>query len=272
MSVAICSALVRPEERGEKVANNPSTHTIFYGDSGAGKSTGASTYPKPMLVFMFDPFSKDMPYLKRGEPSELLYDDLGTPFRQVVSRKTGNVIIQVEYFIDSDPAKPEGYQRFLKRMARFQGDEYLNWKTVVADSVTFMELASRKNHQYKLNKTAKDSRQWYGGSKEDLEEMLMIRFGSLPMNVVVLAHVSEDKDELHGTFVRHPAGVGKLGKQLPAGYGELYRAYVKREEAEHIYLWQTRSDNMWACSSQIDAPEPCVQHYSALWGESGQAG
>ena len=38
-------------------------HCLVYGQPGTGKSTFAATFPKPMLVFMFDSFGKEMPYL-----------------------------------------------------------------------------------------------------------------------------------------------------------------------------------------------------------------
>lgn len=248
----------------------PPIHVLCYGDSGAGKSTGVSTFPKPMLLFSFDPFGKETPYLKRGEPSDATYDNFGTPVRHVLSKKTGQPIIQIEYYLDADPTQPEAYQRFLSRMSVLH-HEYDKWATVVLDSSTFAEIAARKWHQYKLNPSAKDPRQWYGGSTELLEEMLMIRFGSLPMNVVTVCHIDEDKDELHGFFVRNPMAPGKLKKKLPSAYGEFYRAYVTTDEkGDRVFVWQTRADKLFNAGSQIGAPDPCAPTYQALW--TGQGG
>jgi hypothetical protein len=47
-------------------------HVLLYGDSGTGKSTLAATFPKPIRVFHFDPYNKDVPYLRLGQPSPLL--------------------------------------------------------------------------------------------------------------------------------------------------------------------------------------------------------
>lgn len=239
-------------------------HFLIYGESGTGGSTGIATFPKPMIVFFFDPFGKDVPYLKRGDFADVEVDDLGTPVRRVTSRKTGKLLIQVEYYFDADPERPEAYNRFMARMHRFS-DEYPLWQTAVVDSVTFMGLAARKNHQYRLNKTAKDPRQWYGGERENLEEMLMIRFGALPMNVAVRAHLDIDKDELTGQIFRAPAAVGKLGRALPSGFSEVYRTYTVREGKVNSYFWQTESDAQHACQTHIDAPNPSPQDYRALW-------
>lgn len=271
----------------------PPIHAAIYGDSGAGKTTFASTFPKPMLVFCFDPFGKESPYLKRGTPSELMVDQFGTPIRQVKSRRTGEMIIQIEYYHNtfskpdlmlsrgresgkergritydvSDQTLVDAYWRFLHRMSIFQ-QEYGQWNTVVADSTTFMEIAARKYDQYIMNPMTGDPRQWWASSTDALEEMLMIRFGGFPMNVVTLSHIDEQKDEAHGFFVRNPAMPGRMRKSYAAGYGEFYRAYIDRgENSERMYLLQTRSDNMWNASTQIPAPDRCPQHYTALWGE-----
>lgn len=240
-------------------------HYLFYGESGTGGSTGIATFPKPMLVFFFDPFGKDVPYLKRGAFSDVTLDERGTPVREVVSRKTGNLLIRMEYYLDADAQQAEAYQRFLSRLSRFGTDEYAQWATVTLDSVTFMELAARKMEQYVLNPRAKDPRQWYAGSKERLEEILMTRFGSLPMNVCVRAHVDIEKDELQGGIVRAPSAVGKLGRALPTGYSEVYRTFVRTTSGQNEFWWQTQSDAQWGAQTHVGAPNPCAQEYRAIW-------
>jgi len=39
---------------------------LVYGDTGTGKSTFAASFPKPLLVFCFDPAGKDIPYWKKA--------------------------------------------------------------------------------------------------------------------------------------------------------------------------------------------------------------
>ena len=46
------------------VGERPPIHTMVYGDTGTGKSTFACSFPKPMLVFMFDGMGKDLPFWK----------------------------------------------------------------------------------------------------------------------------------------------------------------------------------------------------------------
>lgn len=247
--------------------NHPPIHCLLYGDSGSGKSTLASTFPKPLLVWSWDPWGKETPYLNRGDAGDVQVADVtGTPYRDVVSRKTGKLLIRVESYLDADFKQPEAFHRFLTRMTRFQ-HEYADWATVVFDSVTFAELTARKWHQYALNPSAKDGRQWFGGSTDLIEEMLMGRLAALPMNVVVCAHVDEDKDELHGTFVRTPKMPGqRLRKGVMAAFSEVYRTFItKDEQGQRVHRLQTRGDNLWAASTQIDAPDPCEPDYKSLW-------
>lgn len=246
--------------------NHPIQHWLIFGDAGAGKTTAATTFPKPILVFQFDPLGKETPYLQRGVVQESKATD-GTFVRDVLSRSTGDLLIRIEHYLDSDPQKPTAYRRFLNRLVNLERDiEAEGFRTVVIDSATFMELMARKLAQYVLNPTSREPRQWFASSTDTLEEVLMIRLGSLPINVVVLAHISDDKDELHGFMVSNPALPGRMSKRGPAGYGELYRAYVTVDEkGTREFLWQTRSGGRWNAASQIGAPDPCPQDYTALW-------
>ena len=238
-------------------------HVLLYGESGSGKSTGAATFDPPLLVLAFDPTDKLKPYLKLGTPSSLEQDDLGTDVREVFG-DDGTLLCRVEYYIDHDPQAPDAYQRLLDRLAVRNWHEGFN--TVVLDSVTFCELAARKFAQYVLNPHAKDPRQWYGASTESLEELVMIRLAGLQKCVVVVAHVDEDRDEVMGYMVRNPAFPGRLRKRAASGYGELYRAFVRRtDDGEREYLWQTKSSQDWNASSQINAPDPVAADYHELW-------
>jgi len=62
----------------------PLTMFLVYGDPGSGKTTFLSTFPKPLLVFSFDPFGKELPYLRMGHVVDAM-DERGTPVRQVFS-------------------------------------------------------------------------------------------------------------------------------------------------------------------------------------------
>lgn len=236
-------------------------HALVYGDPGAGKTHFAATWPKPILYMSFDAVGKETPVLKLGN---------ATPMKdnaREVTDKNGDLLVRVEYYHDTIVNKPQAYERFMTKLGTLNL-ELPKYKTLVLDSITSMELAARKQQQYKLNPNSKDPRQWYAGTTERLEEVLCIWLGALHnVNVVVLAHIDEEKDELHGTMIRNPAAPGRLRKRLAAYYPEMYRAFVKREgDKPAQYLLQTRSNNLYHATSVVaEAPDPCPQTFDALW-------
>ena len=241
-------------------------HVMIYGDAGSKKSTFAATFPKPLLVFMFDPRGKDRPYLRHAHSlSDEYTDDYGSLCQQALDAD-GNILIQLERYLDADPEAPAAYERFRQRMRAFPA-EHVYWQTVVFDSLTYMELMARKLDQYKINKGARDGRQHYAASTSAIEDMLGIRAGSMPMNVVVCAHIEEHKDEVHGHMIYNPAAPGQQSKKLPAGFSELYRAYVVSDGTPPTNRWllQTEKSALYNAASQIPAPNPCVPDYEALW-------
>ena len=154
----------------------------------------------------------------------------------------------------------------------FQG-EYANWKTVVNDSATFMELCARKLEEKVLNPMVKfakgtDTRQWFSGSTDSLEEMLVYRFASLPMNVVTVCHVDERKNEISGEILRGMSAPGRLSKRglLSAAYQEQYHLYTVRDEnGKRHHQLQSNNRDGWVATSQIEVPDPCYPSYESLW-------
>lgn len=196
-------------------------------------------------------------------------------------------LVRVEYYRDENPDNPNAYSKFRARMAYFQ-QEYANWQSVVIDSVTFMELTARKNDEKHINplpvgKTKQtitkgdgvDPRQWFGASTDALEEMLCGRFISLPMNVVIVCHIAEQRNEVSGEILRMPFAPGRLSsrKLLSASFQEQYYMYTGRDEDRNqVHMLKTRNDGQWAATTQIDAPDPCYPHYNSLWENWDKAG
>lgn len=243
----------------------PPLHALVYGDPGSKKSTFAATFPLPMNVFFFDPIGKDGPYLRVGNPTDF-YHGQGENFlsRDVID-DNGELMIRLNYFGDVNPKQPTGFKAFLTRMQQFY-NELDYWQTAVVDSLTFMEFTARKHEQYVLNKSAKDQRQWWAGATDALEEMIQGSLGAMPINVVVIAHIDEHKDDFNGQILRRPKAPGRLSKGVAAGYSEVYHAFAFRDEqGKQDYALQTEPDNMWICESQVNAPNPCWPNYDAIW-------
>lgn len=265
--------------------DRPFCHTLAYGHSGTGKSTFASTFPKPLLVFCFDGHGKEMPYRKPHpfNPNEAIQDgplqqwelNVGTHVASLgfrdVQREDG--LIRIEYYLDDNLETPDAMQKFRYRLSNFQ-QEYAVWKTVVLETVTSMEIAARKQEEKVLNPSAKDRRQWFGGSTDTLEEILIWRFAAFPMNVVLNTHISQDKNEISGEILQGPAGRGRLSKAglLACYYQEQYRLYTVRDDntGQRVHLTQTQNRDGWVACTQIDAPDPVWPHYDYLWSNFKQ--
>lgn len=248
----------------------PFQHWILYGDFGSGKSTAAATFAVagPMLVFMFDAMGKDTPYLKRGQATDLQQNDLGFMWRSVLGPQNEE-LIRLEYFLEFDSSgSATMWDTFLKRLTEIKYGEYQQWSTIVLDSQNSMELTARY-YGKRLNPPPKfDQRHWFGYSTDQLEQVLMCDVASLPVNVVLMCHASEDKDEVNGTFVRSLHARGRLGEKrgLATMYSEIYRCYVgKDERGDRVHAVQTRPDNFWSATTQINAPDPCWPSYEKLW-------
>src|SRR3972149_2335621 len=84
----------------EGPVSHPPIHVAAYGESGAGKSTFARSFPKPMLVLHFDPHGKDPPYPAQGPVLDLVLEG-GVWTRAVMSTKHPDVpLIRLEYYHD----------------------------------------------------------------------------------------------------------------------------------------------------------------------------
>jgi hypothetical protein len=62
----------------------PPLHVLVHSEPGTGKSTFAATFPKPMLVLLWDPPGKEIPYLRGGEVGDLVPGDDVTPPHRIV--------------------------------------------------------------------------------------------------------------------------------------------------------------------------------------------
>ena len=259
--------------------NRPPIHVLIHGETGSGKSSFAATFPKPALVFLFDPFGKHLPYVRGGVPGPVESYKIGDKVQikyMDIERPDG--VIRVEFYHDWDIDNPTSYSYFRARMQVFQ-QEVDDWATIITDSVTFMELSARKLDEKVLNpvppgvsRYAKgsgiDARQWYGASTDALEEMLCNRYAGLMMNVVVIAHTNKKKEITEGKSTQGAFAPGRLydRSMLSAAYQEQYRCYTVRNDAgEREHYVQTQNRDGYAATTQIQAHDPSYPQYENIW-------
>lgn len=219
------------------------TKLLLYGDSGAGKTTVVAGMPGPVHIADFD----------------------------------GKVLSAAEYYRHTNPEKLKGvsYENYSSvagpRMAADQFNFDMGqlakmkpfpYKTICLDSLTTFSDASMQ-YLIKANPGVIKRISTQGVQLPVLQDYGMARIWfkavigallALPCNVVVIAHIQVEKDEATGAILRTPMITGKLSKELPIIFGEVWRAY-RDDKGEH---WaQTQSDSRYTCRSQIPGlPNP----------------
>lgn len=207
---------------------------LQYGESGTGKTVFATGFPTPIHVLDFDnKISSAAAYWREKDPARLndiTYETYGpTDERGTQAERCSN---------DLGKMRKEG---------KFP-------RTLVLDSLTtfsdeFMRYLMRINPGIKRMDTkgaATPAMQDYQVAKLYFKQFIG-QLLTLPCNVVVLAHIQMDKDEITGEILRTPMIAGKLSRELPIWFEEVHRSYVK----DGKYMSQTKSDSRYQCRTQI---------------------
>lgn len=252
---------------GEIVKTRPILHTLLCGESGVGKDTFATTWPKPMLVWHLDGYGQEMPYMKGAlEVGELQSYQLGTsnlqiPYRDIV-RADG--IVRVEYYASDNIEFPDASQVLSARMSYLRNEP--GWKTLVCGSLSSIALEGRLYEQFVLNPQYKDPRKWYGAATEYVERVIAMQ-KALPFNVVFICHIGKQMDEVAGEMLFTPDLPGRLSYGAARYFNEVYRMFVKvNEQGQRVRYLQTDNDGRYQAKTHIDAEAFVADpSYEKLW-------
>ena len=239
------------------------------GPPNTGKSHLIATMEYPLLVLLADPFEKAECYFDRGFLDPKVYSgQFGQPIRIVKSAKTRNPIIQVECFLDPNPAIPWGFGALLSRLDQVQIEARDGkWKSVGVDSWSQVEYIA------KLRRTTGP----FGGVdsimaavKDDCEQLIKSRICTLPCNVGVTLHVSSKMiDAGGGTMLYEPVATGTLKSGIGSVLGEMYRSdSIPDPTAANgsKYVLQTVRDGRFDCGTRIGAPNGVENDFRKLFG------
>lgn len=240
----------------------PYVRCLGYGPPGSKKSTFFATFPKPMIVFSFDPPDKAAPYERQGDAIEYSEGEFGQPITLV--KQGDETRIQIEHYVDTESnAKGQlvawAYRTFLEKRFPILYNEVREgvWDTVIIDSVTYIRRAARAMF-LTLNPQYQEPRKWDAETTDALERMLGSQLVGLPCNLGVIAHVDKAKDEVGGLQVAQIASPGRLSKSdgLAAGYAELYYLFTKRDDTKLRYFLQSKPSNRYnANSAKLNCPD-----------------
>lgn len=208
---------------------------LIMGDSGVGKTCFSATFPGPMLIFDFD--------LKADSAAAWLRHKLQS---EQLSR------IEVEQLNPRAEISP--IDRFMQVSRDRLSHKKMEFATVVIDSITTFSDAClqhivRSNPGIKRNETKQGPQpglQDYGILRREFKRIIPGLL-ALPCNVVMLAHISIEKDEATGAIHRRAMMDGSFAAELPIYFKEAWRMFVKDGKR----FVQTQSDHMFNCRSQI---------------------
>jgi hypothetical protein len=247
----------------------PESQFLICGQSATRKTTTAATFPKPMLVSMWDSKGQAAPYLRRGKVKNMEYDELGTPYHEVLSVKTGKLLIRVEYYHDPDPVKPDALSRWLRRIDRLRG-ETNQWRSFINDSVTgmyhnaftYMRRAVNRDDQVAIEQKMYWSIN--NGVSAVFKEQLYSRLLAFPMNVVVIAHIKEayvsSGKQMMDRKVMRISAPGEVSWELASQYPEVWFTYIEKDptSGENVFMVRTDGeiDEGLAAKSQMQIEGP----------------
>lgn len=235
-----------------EIKTSDNIKALFCGPPGSGKTCVAAGFPYPMIVADFDGKIDSAAAWYAGDSERLAGIEVRDYSRQLDGKD------QIVEFL-----------KLLNELSAQQKAGEMKIKTLVIDSVTTFSSAVL-NHIIKTNPGIKRvaSAQGLQAGMPDYG-ILKREFGrlipgllSLPINVVMTAHVKVDRNELTGEIVRSPIMDGSFSQELPIFFKEVYRVFMKDGKP----FAQTKSDQYYDfCRSQIPRlPNPVPLSYENL--------
>jgi len=227
------------------LSNSEQKKLLIYGDSGAGKTCLAGTFPGPVHICDFDGKVNSLASFLKGSRNDITF----------------------ESYTPTD-AKGSSAARFNADMAKLKVAKPFPYATLVIDSMTTFSDEGM-NYLMDMNPGVKrmqtgvvkvPAQQDYGIARIWFKQMIQTIL-TFPCNVIFTAHINVEKDELSGAIIRSPMLAGKLKQELPIYFEEVYRAF---QENGKVWL-QTKPDRNYSIiRSQISGIPEKIE---AKWDE-----
>lgn len=228
---------------------------LVYGDAGAGKTIFAAGFPVPILYCDFDGKLSSAARFYAGDQERL----------KLIEHVPLNQQMQEDPMV--------AFNAQITQLIAMQKAKNFPFKTLVIDSITTFSSAVlahivRTNpgiNRVQTKQGVQPGRQDYGILKREFQRLIPGLL-TLEMNVVMLGHISVDKDELTGELVRGVLMDGSFSQQLPIYFEEVYRAFVEEKAGVRTHMLQTRPDRTFTkLRSQIPGlPAMIPAQYSEL--------
>lgn len=236
------------------------------GRPGSGKSELLASMPKPLFVYATDPEEKLMPYFDRCGRIERGVGQFGQPVLIGFSPTTDKPIMQVELFYDLEPSSPSAVTQLLARAQQVRGEVDAGmWASVALDSWSQLETFAvwRRTWGTMAAKDADAHGRNYGAAKDDLKPFFWSWLIPLKCNLGIAFHTTEKLREESGVSSYGIKAIGDLPSGLASVLPERYRSESQADgSTRKLY---TKPDGRYDLCTLIDAPNPCDNHYPALF-------
>lgn len=221
---------------------------FIFGEPGTGKTCFATGFPGPIKVFDFDnKIASAYNYWKVKDPSKLEQIDFTDCSHK---DKNGSGFVKMNQELDQIKKKCE-FQTIVIDSTTTMATEMMNW-------LINFETGIKRNRDVKSMKVA--SMQDYMIFAPTFANLIFALF-DLPCNIIMTGHIKVQQDELTGEIHRSANIPGKIAKELPVYFPEVYVSYVKGDK----YMAQTKADYKFPCRSQIPGlPKEIELSYESL--------
>lgn len=210
-------------------------NVLAMGDFGTGKSTLASTLPKPILVHSFDP---------GGMRSSMI--------RPLI--ESGDIL--VERFEDEDAKKPTQFARYEKRMDElFAGGFFQSGaiKSYVIDSLTSLADCTMNFIAGKAGRAGQVAQLQDYQIQQMLIQQLVKKCCGFPVHFMLTGHIKSDKDEITGRIITSLLVSGKMDVKIPLLFDEVYVTVVTADSKGPTYTVLTGNEGFYRARTRIGA-------------------
>ncbi len=211
---------------------------LVYGQSGTGKTVFGAGFPGPILLLDTD----------KGVLSVVTTDIVSD------TQKAQIHPVQVDDYVGNSK-EPVGYETvrmILESVASTGAYSGVVPATVVVDSFTTTSQMCLAKSQY-LNghlgqqPTLPD----YGGQRRHLEKIIKLGIG-LPCHFLAICHEDWYKDENSGRLWLTPMIVGKLAREIPLYFDEVYHTSVTRDsKGVDSYVMECSASGLNSAKSRL---------------------
>ena len=253
--------------------------------------TGAvvGTYPKPMLVFLFDEEglsvipSRNVPSVPGNIPLDCVYEDITrikpSEIGDYLLKEPPTKITAVDFCDTIDkqmttdlvPVKNrapfDSFATMLNKIVTHDNQgKPLPWKTIVLDPLTrFNDIAWMFVCAVAPTDFLKDNRTSFPLVSNKIQQFIGV-ITALHAHVVIIMHVQADKDEKLGSVMETPMFFGSYRQKIHSQFTGMF--YAVKENGRPVI--RTRNYNYAkgiGARFPADVPDPCQPDFNSIYGK-----